>query len=37
MDIVTVNNVDAMIKAWETGDFLTPLPDPFEAGEALVQ
>jgi ribose transport system substrate-binding protein len=37
MDIVTINNVDAMIKAWETGDFLTPLPDPFEASEALAQ
>jgi ribose transport system substrate-binding protein len=29
MDIVTVNNVDAMIEAWETSDFTKPLPDPF--------
>ncbi len=28
MDIVTANNVDAMIKAWETNDFQTPLPPP---------
>jgi ribose transport system substrate-binding protein len=30
MDIVTPNNVDAMIEAWETSDFTKPLPDPFE-------
>ncbi len=29
MDIVTPNNVDAMIEAWETSDFTKPLPDPF--------
>jgi len=29
MDIVTVNNVDAMIEAWETHDFTKPLPPPF--------
>jgi len=29
MDIVTINNVDAMIKAWETHDFTKPLPPPF--------
>jgi ribose transport system substrate-binding protein len=29
MDIVTENNVDAMIQAWETSDFTQPLPDPF--------
>lgn len=28
LDIVTANNVDAMIHAWETSDFLTPLPPP---------
>lgn len=28
MDIVTINNVDAMIRAWETNDFTTPLPPP---------
>ena len=28
MDIVTRNNVDAMIQAWETNDFSQPLPDP---------
>ncbi len=28
MDIVTRNNVDAMIRAWETNDFQTPLPPP---------
>jgi ribose transport system substrate-binding protein len=28
MDIVTGNNVDAMIRAWETNDFQTPLPPP---------
>lgn len=27
-DIVTANNVDAMIRAWETNDFQTPLPPP---------
>jgi ribose transport system substrate-binding protein len=38
MDIVTVNNVDAMIKAWETSDFTQPLPPPFEEeGEAMAQ
>ncbi len=29
MDIVTVNNVDAMIAAWENSDFTQPLPPPF--------
>ncbi|NQS90622.1 sugar-binding protein [Patescibacteria group bacterium] len=29
MDIVTINNVDAMIEAWETHDFTKPLPPPF--------
>jgi ribose transport system substrate-binding protein len=28
MDIVTRNNVEAMIEAWETNDFSQPLPDP---------
>jgi ribose transport system substrate-binding protein len=28
MDIVTINNVDAMAKAWETNDFTQPLPPP---------
>ena len=28
MDIVTRNNVDAMLLAWETNDFSQPLPDP---------
>jgi ribose transport system substrate-binding protein len=28
MDIVTANNVDAMIRAWEQNDFQTPLPPP---------
>jgi ribose transport system substrate-binding protein len=28
MDVVTVNNVDAMLHAWETNDFSTPLPPP---------
>jgi len=28
MDIVTINNVDAMAKAWETSDFTKPLPPP---------
>lgn len=28
MDIVTRNNVEAMIRAWETNDFTTPLPPP---------
>ncbi len=30
MDIVTRSNVDAMLRAWETGDFSRPLPDPFK-------
>ncbi len=29
MDIVTINNVDAMATAWETQDFTQPLPPPF--------
>lgn len=29
MDIVTDNNVEAMIQAWETNDFGQPLPDPY--------
>ena len=29
MDIVTINNVDAMAKAWETQDFTQPLPPAF--------
>jgi ribose transport system substrate-binding protein len=28
MDIVTINNVDAMATAWETNDFTKPLPPP---------
>jgi ribose transport system substrate-binding protein len=28
MDVVTANNVDAMLRAWETNDFVTPLPPP---------
>jgi ribose transport system substrate-binding protein len=28
LDIVTAKNVDAMIRAWETNDFQTPLPPP---------
>ena len=28
MDIVTINNVDAMSQAWETVDFTKPLPPP---------
>lgn len=28
MDVVTANNVDAMMRAWETNDFQTPLPPP---------
>jgi ribose transport system substrate-binding protein len=28
MDIVTRNNVEAMLQAWETNDFSQPLPDP---------
>lgn len=28
MDVVTRNNVEAMIRAWETNDFQTPLPPP---------
>lgn len=28
MDIVTANNVDAMLRAWETNNFQTPLPPP---------
>ena len=30
MDIVTRNNVAAMLEAWETNDFSQPLPDPYE-------
>jgi ribose transport system substrate-binding protein len=29
MDIVTRNNVDAMIRAWETNDFTQSLPGPY--------
>ncbi len=29
MDIVTHNNVEAMLRAWKTNDFSQPLPDPF--------
>jgi ribose transport system substrate-binding protein len=28
MDIVTINNVDAMLDAWENNDFSQPLPEP---------
>ncbi|GAB4429199.1 MAG: sugar-binding protein [Chloroflexi bacterium OHK40] len=28
MDIVTARNVEAMLRAWETNDFQTPLPPP---------
>jgi ribose transport system substrate-binding protein len=27
-NIITQNNVDAMIRAWETNDFTQPLPPP---------
>jgi ribose transport system substrate-binding protein len=30
MDIVTLNNLDAMIAAWESNDFTQPLPPPFQ-------
>ena len=30
MDIVTRSNVDAMLRAWKTGDFSRPLPNPFK-------
>lgn len=30
MDIVTRSNVNAMLRAWEAGDFSRPLPDPFK-------
>lgn len=30
MDIVTMNNVEAMIAAWESNDFTQPLPPPFD-------
>jgi ribose transport system substrate-binding protein len=33
MDIVTINNVDAMAKAWETQDFTQPLPPAFPEGQ----
>jgi ribose transport system substrate-binding protein len=33
MDIVTINNVEAMIAAWESNDFTQPLPPPFEDTE----
>jgi len=33
MDIVTMNNVDAMIEAWETSDFTKPLPPAFDEVE----
>jgi ribose transport system substrate-binding protein len=29
MDIVTINNVDAMQAAWDSGDFTQPLPPPY--------
>jgi hypothetical protein len=29
MDIVTRNNVNAMLRAWETNNFGQPLPDPW--------
>jgi hypothetical protein len=29
MDIVTLNNVEAMAQAWETQDFTQPLPPAF--------
>ncbi|MEL7673860.1 MAG: substrate-binding domain-containing protein, partial [Chloroflexota bacterium] len=29
MDIVTINNVDAMAEAWATSDFTQPLPPAF--------
>jgi ribose transport system substrate-binding protein len=29
MDIVTINNVDAMAEAWATSDFTKPLPPAF--------
>ncbi len=28
MDIVSINNVDAMAEAWATNDFTNPLPPP---------
>ncbi|MCC7209096.1 MAG: substrate-binding domain-containing protein, partial [Anaerolineae bacterium] len=33
MDIVTINNVDAMATAWENSDFTQPLPPAFPEGE----
>ncbi|GAB4181589.1 MAG: sugar-binding protein [Roseiflexaceae bacterium] len=33
MDIVTITNADAMIRAWETNDFSQPLPPAFPPGE----
>lgn len=30
MDIVTLNNVEAMIEAWTSNDFTQPLPAPYE-------
>ena len=32
MDVVTRNNVAAMIRAWETNDFSQPLPNPLGPG-----
>jgi ribose transport system substrate-binding protein len=29
MDIVTINNVDAMAEAWATSDFTKPLPPAY--------
>jgi ribose transport system substrate-binding protein len=33
MDIVTINNVDAMAEAWANSDFTQPLPPAFPEGE----
>jgi ribose transport system substrate-binding protein len=33
MDIVTITNADAMIRAWETNDFSQPLPPAFPPGK----
>ena len=34
MDIVTLNNVDAMLEAWENNDFSQPLPPPFDESDS---
>ncbi len=34
-DIVTINNVEAALQAWESNDFTQPLPDPFMDANAI--